>query len=104
MKASVYIEPMDGRLCITLDVGRQSKIAEIDVPAPQSSDHLLPHQQAKRELFEIMRGSQFKDMVADGSIRMASGVTIADVVKEVKRALHDLEGLASGPRDTDVKA
>ncbi len=102
MKASVYMAPNAGRVSMTLDIGRHGKIAEMDVYSPPAPDHLLPHQRAKRELFEIMRDSRFKNMVADGSIRMATGVTIADVVKEVKRALHELDGLAPGPRVAEI--
>lgn len=96
LNATVYV----GRTgnITTLDVGRSSKIAEIDVRALKVIDDLPTHLQAKRELFEILRNSQFKNMVERGSIRMEAGVTIADVVKEVKRAVFEADGVTSDAR------
>jgi hypothetical protein len=86
-----------------LDIGRSSKIAELDVCALNVVDDLPAHLQAKHELFKILRNSQFKNMVERGSIRMEAGVSIADVVKEVKRAVFESDGVTSHRRD-DVPA
>jgi hypothetical protein len=96
MTASVYFE-RSGPLT-TLDVGRSSKIAEIDVCAFKVIDDVPTHLQAKRELFKILRDSQFKNMVESGAIRMEAGITIADVVKEVKRAVFDNDGVSAETR------
>jgi hypothetical protein len=37
-------------------------------------------------------------MVESGAIRMEAGVTIADVVKEVKRAVFESDGVTSDAR------
>lgn len=96
MTASVYFD-RTGALT-TLDVGRSSKIAEIDVRALKPVGDLPVHLQAKRELFEILRDSQFKNMVENGSIRMEAGVSISEVVKEVKRAVFESDGVTSDTR------
>ncbi len=96
MTASIYFERTDK--LTTLDIGRSSKIAEIDVRALKVADHLPMDLQAKRELFEILRNSQFKNMVESGVIRMEAGVTIADVVKEVKRAVFESDGVTANAR------
>jgi hypothetical protein len=96
MTASVYFGRTDK--LTTLDIGRSSKIAELDVRALKVVDDLPTDLQAKRELFHILRNSQFKNMVERGEIRMEAGVTIADVVKEVKRAVFDSDGVSSGAR------
>lgn len=100
MDASVYFNPTSASAKhTTLDVGRHRKIAEIDVPVLQSLDQVPSELRAKRELAEIMRNSQFKNMVESGSIRMETGVSISDVVKEVKRAVFDADGVDAGFRD-----
>ena len=96
MTASVFFERTDK--LTTLDIGRSGKIAEIDVRALKVVDHLPTHLQAKRELFDILRNSQFKNMVESGAIRMEAGVTIGDVVKEVKRAVFESDGVTSDAR------
>lgn len=99
MPASVYIAHM-GKTSTTLDVGRSSKIAEIDVAPLKENTDILPHFQARYELNQILRNSQFKNMVANGTIRMEPEATIANVVKEVMRALHEVDGVAANPRAT----
>lgn len=97
MAASVYIAQTD-KAKTTLDVGRHNSIAEIDVPALKENTDILPHFQARYELSKILRDSQFKNMVEDGSIRMERDITIANVVKEVMRALHEVDGVAQTSR------
>ena len=96
MHISVYIHRAEA--LTTLDIGRASKIAEIDVRAFKLLDNLPSHLQAKRELFEILRNSQFKNMAESGALRMEPGVTIADVVKEVKRAVFEQDAVSPNPR------
>jgi hypothetical protein len=96
MTASIYFLTTD--TLTTLDIGRSSKIAEIDIRALKAVGDLPTDLQAKRELFEILRNSQFKNMVEQGAIRMEAGVTIADVVKEVKRAVFESDGVTSDAR------
>jgi hypothetical protein len=96
MTASAYFQATDTHT--TLDIGRSSKIAEIDVRALKVVGDLPIDLQAKHELFEILRNSQFKNMVESGAIRMEAGVTIADVVKEVKRAVFESDGVTSDTR------
>lgn len=97
MTASVYIARTN-QAKTTLDVGRHNRIAEIDVPALKESTDIPPHLQARYELTKILRDSQFKNMVEDGSIRMEADITIANVVKEVMRALHEVDGVAAAAR------
>ena len=97
MTASVYIAQSNEAKTI-LDVGRHNKIAEIDVPRLKENTDILPHFQARYELTKILRDSQFKNMVEDGSIRMEADITIANVVKEVMRALQELDGVAETSR------
>jgi hypothetical protein len=96
MTASIYFLTTDA--LTTLDIGRSSKIAEMDIRALKVVDNLPTDLQAKRELFEVLRNSQFKNMVERGAIRMEAGVTIADVVKEVKRAVFESDGVTSDTR------
>ena len=96
MTPSVYIQRAD--TITTLDVGRSSKIAEIYLRAFKQKDILPSHLLAKRELFEILRDSQFKNMAEAGTLRMEAGVTIADVVKEVKRAVFEADAVSPDPR------
>lgn len=93
---SVYIQRTDE--ITTLNIGRSSKIAEIDVRAFKPQEILPTHLLAKRELFEILRDSQFKNMAEAGTLRMEAGVTIADVVKEVKRAVFEQDAVSPNPR------
>lgn len=97
MTASVYIAQTTPAKT-TLDVGRHNRMAEIDVPSLRENSDILPHFQARYELTKILRNSQFKNMVADGSIRMEADITIANVVKEVMRALHEPDGVAAASR------
>jgi len=96
MTASIFFQTTD--TLTTLDVGRSSKIAEIDIRPLKVVGDLPTDLQAKRELFDILRNSQFKNMVERGAIRMEAGVTIADVVKEVKRAVFENDGVTSDTR------
>lgn len=96
MTASIFFQTTD--TLTTLDVGRSSKIAEIDIRALKVVGDLPIDLQAKRELLDILRNSQFKNMVERGAIRMEAGVTIADVVKEVKRAVFENDGVTSDTR------
>lgn len=97
MTASVYIAQTD-QAKTTLDVGRHNRIAEIDVPALKENTDILPHFQARYELTKILRDSQFKNMVERGAIRMQPDITIANVVKEVMRALHEVDGVSATAR------
>jgi hypothetical protein len=97
MTASVYIAQTTPAKT-TLDVGRHNRMAEIDVPSLRENSDILPHYQARYELTKILHNSQFKNMVADGSIRMEPDITIANVVKEVMRALHEPDGVAAASR------
>ena len=97
MTASVYIAQTDQTKTI-LDVGRTSKIAEIDVASLRADTDILPHFQARYELNQILRNSQFKNMVENGTIRMEPETTIANVVKEVMRALQQPDGVAETAR------
>ncbi len=97
MAASVYIAQTD-KTKTTLDVGRNSKIAEIDVASIKEDSDILPHFQARYELSQILRNSQFKNMVENGTIRMEPESTIANVVKEVMRALQEADGVAETSR------
>jgi hypothetical protein len=97
MTASVYIAQTDKTRTI-LDVGRNSKIAEIDVASLKEDSDIQPHFQARYELNQILRNSQFKNMVASGTIRMEPEATIANVVKEVMRALQETDGVAATSR------
>lgn len=97
MPASVYIL-RSTRALTTLDVGRNDTIAEIDVPAVKENTDIQSHFQARRELSNILRDSQFKNMVAAGSLRMAPEITIANVVKVVMRALREADGVAPKAR------
>ncbi len=97
MTASVYIAQTTPAKT-TLDVGRNNRIAEIDVPPLTEGSDVLPHYQARYELTKILRNSQFKNMVANGSIRMEPDITIANVVKEVMRAIHEPDGVAAASR------
>ena len=100
MKPSVYVharygdDPASSVQFVVLDVGRHGKIAELQLPPRKAHAAVEEVDQLRLDLRELLRKSQFKDMVASGEIRLEEGTRIAEVVIEIQRAVESPDGIS----------